>query len=377
MYRYSRGQTGQGSNPRPAWGNGARAASPEPGTLPGNNSAGTPLGSNSEPPKDRMGTTTQEEIIQQLENELMELRSACAWKDQRIAELSRTDTQAARLKRDVRQLATELHHTRKQLSGSEGELQQLQAQLARGETDFAPRDGPIAAMMRDAADSPCGPANAGVMLSGFSTAKDSSGGGGACSDRGSNSGGVQLRERIAELQEENRQLREAVIKMTPSREQQGAEGMQQHARPPSGASTQRFPDPHQLQHSAPAVAAGASAHRVSDPGMAPRAQYLTAPAGGQPGITAAANTQVAGTVVSTQHEEPPRQIVYSTVRTENTATIGPMTLQGVGTVDGVTSVAKILLQRIHCALHRRQMGAPQPPLGQPHAHGQPPMATTA
>lgn len=373
MYRYSRGQTGQGSNPRPAWGNGARAASPEPGTLPGNNSAGTPLGSSSEPPKDRMGTTPQEEVIQQLENELMELRSACAWKDQRIAELSRTDTQAARLKRDVRQLATELHHTRKQLSESVGELQQLQAQLARGETDFALRDGAIAAMMRDVVDSPCAPANAGVMLSGFGTAKDSSGGGGACSDRGSNSGGVQLRERVAELQEENRQLREAVIKMTPSRDQ-NAEGMQ-HARPPSGASTQRFPEPLQL-HPATAVAVGASAHRVSDPGMAPRAQYLTAPSGGQPGITAAANTQVAGTVVSTQHEEPLRQIVYSTVRTENTATIGPMTLQGVGTVDGVASVAKVLLQRIHCALHRRQMGAPQP-LGQPHAHGQPPMATTA
>merc|ERR1711920_867937 len=108
-------------------------------------------------------------------------------------------------------------------------------------------------------------------------------------------------------------------------------------------------------------------------------QCMSVPSNSQPGTATTSNTQVVGTVGSAQHEEPLRQIVYSTVHTENTATIGPTTLQGVGTVDGVASVAKILLQRIHssvCAAHRRQLGTALP-LGQPHAHGQPPKATTA
>merc|ERR1719221_65824 len=211
-------------------------------------------------------------------------------------------------------------------------------------------------MMRDVVDSPGAPgsigANGEVILSNFSVGKESSGGGGGCSDRGSNNGGVQLRERVAELQEENRQLRDQ-LKMNPNRDQ-NVDIMQQHARPASGASTQRFPEPLQL-HPATSVAVGASVHRVSDQGAPPRMQCMSVPSNSQPGTATTSNTQVVGTVVAAQHEEPLRQIVYSTVHTENTATIGPTPLQGVGTVDGVASVARILLQRIHssvCAAHR-------------------------
>merc|ERR1719387_2208299 len=126
MYRYPRGQPGAGpsSLPRPAWGtggaHGARTASPEPG--------GGELKEN---------RLSQEEIIVELERELQEIRNACALKDQRIAELERTDAPAARLKRDIRLLASELHATRKELSDSMRDLQDLQQQLNRGDTGGA------------------------------------------------------------------------------------------------------------------------------------------------------------------------------------------------------------------------------------------------
>merc|ERR1740121_2275750 len=84
-------------------------------------------------------------------------------------------------------------------------------------------------------------------------------------------------------------------------------------------------------------------------GAAALAQAAPHPAG--VGVPAAA--------APVQQEESVRQIVHSNHHAENTATIGPTTLQGVGTVDGVASVAKILLQRIHssvCAAHRRPQG---------------------
>lgn len=59
-------------------------------------------------------------------------------------------------------------------------------------------------------------------------------------------------------------------------------------------------------------------------------------------------------------EEP---AVYSTLNHDSAATLGPTMLQGVGTVDGVASVAKVLLQRVQssvCSAHRRQQGGMQP-----------------
>merc|ERR1711920_154419 len=98
-------------------------------------------------------------------------------------------------------------------------------------------------------------------------------------------------------------------------------------------------------------------------------QCMSVPSNSQPGTATTSNTQVVGTVGSAQHEEPLRQIVYSTVHTENTATIGPTTLQGVGTVDGVASVAKVLLQMIQSSVCAKRHAAPvsmaMPGPGQP------------
>lgn len=376
QYRYSRGQTGQGSLPRPAWGSGshgARATSPEPG-----GSAGTPLGNGGEPTKDRLGATPQDEVILQLENELHELRNACAWKDQRIAELSRTDVPAARLKRDIRLLASELHQTRKQWSESLSELQELQAQFGRSEAGGTGRDGNTVLLGRDVVDSPSAGANSDPIVSGSGVGR----GGSSSNDRGSER---TLRESIAQLQEENRQLKETVarLQVTPARDQ-NFESVQ-HTRQPSGASTQRSSEPPQPHAAAaslgglpgqPCLAAGG--YRAPDPSAAARAPYLGGQGPGQPGAGGSGPAPSAQTAVAPQ-EEQVFQIVYSTVHTENTATIGPTTLQGVGTVDGVAAVARVLLQRVHssvCAAHRRPMGAaaaiPAPP-GQPMQPGQLPM----
>lgn len=370
MYRYSRGQPGQGSLPRPAWGSGggshgARTASPEPGGLTGS-AAGTPLGGGgTEPAKERLAGSSQDEVILQLENELLELRNACSWKDQRIAELSRTDTPAARLKRDIRHLASELHHTRKELSESVRELQEFRSQQERGEP------GSATAAPRDTIDSP-------------SATTASSGGAGGSNGAGAGRTGTQLRGRIVELEEENRSLRESVVTLkaqglADSVQHQG----QGHARQPSGASTQRAAEPQApLPSSVNVAQSAASANTANAPGWSSgdaRQQYMSQQQAGAAlqapsPSTVAPSTPSAGAPMPAQQappvqvqaapaaqEEPLRQIVYSTANAEHAATIGPTMLQGVGTVDGVAMVAKVLLQRIHssvCAAHRRA----QPPM---------------
>lgn len=360
QYRYSRGQgTGQGSLlPRHAWGSGGgphgggRAASPEPGGLASAN----------EPPKERAasGTTPQDEVILQLETELAELRNACQWKDQRIAELSRTDTPAARLKRDIRLLSSELHMTRKQLSDSVGELQELQQLLARGDPNASRSEGASGIIAvgagRDVLNSP---AAAGAAGSGSS-------------DR-------QLRERISDVQEENRQLRDTVLQLKAQLASRpnglnsgGADGLDgaHHARQPSGASTQRASEPPQQagNNAHPNAAFGAAAgprYFAGQPGAMPLGAQAGS-VGTPPGAAAAA-----GPMTSSAGDEPLRQVVYSSAITENTTTLGPTHLQGVGTVDGVTAVAKVLLQRIHQVGNAHRLGGmppPQPP------HGAPPLA---
>lgn len=348
MYRYSRGQPGQGSLPRPAWGSGggshgARTASPEPGGLTGSN-AGTPLsGGATEEAKQRLAGSPQEEgpaqMILQLENELLELRNACSWKDQRIADLSRTDTPAARLKRDIRHLAAELHHTRKELSESVRELQEMRGQMERGEagSGAAPRD---------------------IVDAGGGTPSHGANSGGA--GRGAGAAGSQLRGRIVDLEEENRSLRETVVQLK-------AQGLadtlhQSHVRQPSGASTQRVSEPPLPSSVSPTASAGTT--------LGGRQSYTTQQVAALQAPTSAtlAASAPSTSAAGVAQEERLQQLVYSSHSPELAATLGPTHLQGVGTVDGVAMVAKVLLQRIQssvCSAHRRgipmagQMAVPQ------------------
>lgn len=167
MYRYARGQSGGARQVSLGRGySGARTASPEPGG-----------GFGSEPTKER-----QDEVILQLENELIELRKNLAWKDQCIASLSRTDTIAARLKRDTRQLVSELHLARKQLRENNAEVQDLNGRLNQldGNSASAPSTRP--------------------------------GDSGACNGAASREHETLLKDLNA-LSEENRQLRETVMQM--------------------------------------------------------------------------------------------------------------------------------------------------------------------
>jgi len=390
MYRYSRGQSGQSSLPRPAWGSsgshGARAASPEPGGLSTGGSAGgaPPGGGGSSGAAGDAPRERHEEVILQLENELIELRNACAWKDQRIAELSRTDTPAARLKRDIRHLASELRYTRKQLGESIGEVQ-AGAAATTAASVVVGRDSAIS----DAAL----PTNAGVgaTTSGAGAQQVASGSAGASRERNGSSGGcsstgadrgTQLRERISELTDENRQLRETVMQLKAQTSRQNGTTTPTEVTTPgvcyltasacdplagfdgthsasqqSGASTQRSSVP--PQPSPTAVAAVPQGRTLEPP---------PPPAGGYAGATTLRASYLAGGSGAQSgggQEEPLRQIVYSSAHLENAATIGPTMLQGVGAVDGVASIAKVLLQRIHssvCSAHRRPGG--------PGPHGQ-------
>jgi len=296
---------------------------------------GTPLGGSSDASKERVGTTQQDEVILTLEAELEQLRSVCASKDQRIAELSRTDTPAGRLKRDIRNLASELHNTRRQLKESMAEVQELQAQVSRSSFDGT---------SNDAVDSPSSKAMGDALPA--SSGSNALRGSGVDRNNGAGADRANLRERITELMEENRQLRETVLHM------KGSEGLH-HTRQPSGASTQRSSE----TPFGSAALGGKEAGALSNP--ASRQPYL----GGQSPTGSSAHVSAAPYA---QQEEAPRQVLYSSANTDNFATIGPTVLKGVGAVDGVASIAKVLLQRMHssvCAV--RQPGVPGQQLGPP------------
>lgn len=345
-------------------------------------------GGSNEPDKDRLETAaSQSEVIRQLENELMELRNACAWKDQRIAELSRTDVPVARLKRDVRLLAAELHHTRKELSESVRELQEYQGQLSHGDGDGNAPSRDVLEGLATGGGAPATP-----------TAGSSAGRG--SKDRGSGQDrSAQLSDRIAELAEENRQLKDqckalqvqqiaaqaqapASVDAAPVREQSFDSLL--HNRQPSGSTTQRVPaqdrdlgrDLSKESRVAPTREEQQPMGSMAPPGSAgpsPTNNQMRPPFRGKSHVPQPSSATSMAPVPA--HEEPLRQIVYSSARTENIATIGPTVLQGIGTLDGVASVAKVLLSRVQssicCAAHRRPaMGMAVGMQGQPGQQGQ-------
>eukprot|EP00403_Amphidinium_massartii_P008440 CAMPEP_0178426274 /NCGR_PEP_ID=MMETSP0689_2-20121128/29152_1 /TAXON_ID=160604 /ORGANISM="Amphidinium massartii, Strain CS-259" /LENGTH=325 /DNA_ID=CAMNT_0020047959 /DNA_START=73 /DNA_END=1050 /DNA_ORIENTATION=+ len=325
MYRYSRGQPGQSALPRGAGGHSNRAMSPEPGTAPALNSGGGAAsggGGGTDGGKEQSWpSSSQDVVILQLENEVNELRNACSWKDQRIAELSRTDVPVARLKRDVRLLAAELHHTRKELSDTVRELQELQAQVARGEA--ANNDASKHPLARDVLESSSG----APAAPGQGTRENWANG-----DRSANDS--RLQERVNELQDENRQLRERLAASQDSVQRDG------------GAPSSEAPQQGRQTSSSSSQRGSANFSNTSF-----RDSYASQQAPSTSGMQASIPS------LPEPEEEPLRPVVYSSANTKNAATIGPTVLQGIGTVDGVASVAKVLLSRIHssvCAAHRRQ-----------------------
>lgn len=333
MYRYSRGQPQQSSLPRPAWGSGsgshgARTASPEPGGLTTGSNVGTPLGGG---PAEGSRDRPAEEAILELQTELEQLRNVCALKDQRIAELQRTDIPTARLKRDIRQLTTELHQTRKDLSDSARENQDLRAQLERYEAGGA-------GGQRDLIDT-----------------QSSALGRGAGGDRGSELRG----RRIVELEEENRSLRESVRELSKA-------NVQYPMSNPSGASTQRvqeaqLPSSISAAGNAATTAGDSSAVLGGRPSSGGWSQYGQS----QPGMQVPGTATLAPAVPSTApalprgQEESMQQIVYSSHTPETHSTIGPTVLQGVGQVEGVHMVAKVLLQKMQSSVVNQQLRAMQ------------------
>merc|ERR1712186_243788 len=69
------------------------------------------------------------------------------------------------------------------------------------------------------------------------------------------------------------------------------------------------------------------------------------------GVTAAGATVAVATTPAVDEVRP---CVYSTFHTEHAATVGRQELTGIGTVEGVASVAKVLLQRVNGSVYDRQ-----------------------
>lgn len=321
-YRHSRGQAGQGSLPRPAWGSSShgsnRAASPEPvGTFVssggGCGSSSGPSGTGTSPPlgaasdsaasngRDRFGNP--DEVILQLEAELRELRNALALKDQRIAELSRHDAKEGRLKRDIRLLAGELRNTKRQLAERSRRWQEERTQLHDA-----------LAQLRAIAPGDVTPGNSasiGVLPSGTGAAAS-----------GNDGGHLLQRSRPAETPQSH----------TPT----GAGGLSD-VRGSRAAPTYL---------NGTATPGGTVEGRPRTPTAATQASPQVSV-----GVTAAGATVAVATTPAVDEVRP---CVYSTFHTEHAATVGRQELTGIGTVEGVASVAKVLLQRVNGSVYDRQ-----------------------
>lgn len=169
---------------------------------------------------------------------------------------------------------------------------------------------------------------------------------------------ISAQDRIVEVEDENRLLREEVAELKARAAVQVVQAapvdeMLDVPRfiQPSSASTQRSSDqtPSHMAQSIslpqPTTFTNGSVMSGSSLGMPQRttsnsqSQYPASHGWGLVPGTAAV------TGITALEEPPTRQCVYSSSCTENTSTLGPIMMQNIGTVDGVASVAKVLLQR--------------------------------
>lgn len=248
-----------------------------------------------EPSRERGVSDAQAEAFQNLQAEIAELNNILQCKDQRIAELGRANTSTQRLKRDIRQMASELNSTRKQLAKYQAANQELLDRISLYEVvDVS--------------------GNASNTIS-FASKRDR-----GDREAGSKQGGDQS-ELIAELQEQNRQLRDALV----DSQQKVVENVP-YLWQPSGASTQR------------------AAEQAGPGGTTPTT------AGAARGIVRATGTSVQAAANMHGHwlklqDEMVQPIVYTSLNHEHARTTGPTMLEGIGLVKGVREIAQVILSR--------------------------------
>eukprot|EP00927_Polykrikos_kofoidii_P026264 TRINITY_DN23416_c0_g1_i1.p1 TRINITY_DN23416_c0_g1~~TRINITY_DN23416_c0_g1_i1.p1 ORF type:complete len:370 (+),score=43.70 TRINITY_DN23416_c0_g1_i1:66-1112(+) len=342
MYRYSRGQSGsgQGSVPRPAWGSSGghgRATSPEPGGGTATQAASGPAAGAGVDKSLSVGAGTEtqsrhDEVMMQLENELLESRNACAWKDQRIAELSRTEAPSTRLKRDIRILVSELHVTRKKLSDTQQELQKARD----GFRDTGEGLEPSGAASAAGGEAPS-PTASGVREPGESL--------GVGRERVGSVDRSKEQFKISDLLEENRQLRERLVAY-------------QAAHRPSGLSTpgghlEGFESGQHHHHSR--VPSGVGGRNSDAPPLPPQGYSSS----GAPRPT------YSGTGQNTPiPEEIVRPTVYSSAPwSEQFQTLGAVVIPNIGTYKGVREMAAMLQKRIDSSVlcvEKRHVPEPAP-----------------
>lgn len=272
-----------------------------------------------------------------MEQELKQLRSECAYKDQQIADLKRAEVSTARIKKDMRQLVGSLHEARKELWRRRLEQQDSASasrDSAEGESPGRPRPG----QAEDAGQ-------AALVVSLQQELRDA---------RQLSDDRAAL---IARFEDENGRLKQSVdglqsqvqSQQLQQPHQQPQAQQPQQTRQPSGVSAQK-PTTADSPHTFTTVAGISAGTTVgtSAAAAAPRAvPYL--------GGLSTPGGQVV-TILPDQHEQL-QPFVYSNLQ-DHGATVGVISLQGIGTVDGVASAAKVLLQRIQSSVcnHQRRAG---------------------
>lgn len=280
----------------------------------------------SEPKDSRaMAPSAQEESIMQLEQELLEVRNAMALKDMMVSELMKDDASAPRLKREIRALAEELHHTRKELSQSMMDLQELQTQLNHENKDGSGA-GP-----RDVVESAT-PAVDAERMSGLQAENR------------------ELREKVSAVQAQlqQRSQNESALIAFPSTSPQNA-NHQWTAPREAGYDTGVFRPNPSLQRmgdyagTGPGVSVATGQNlggaETGMNGLAQHNRYASIGSGGS-------NSMQGTGVLQLPVDDSCQPIVYSSLHHGTDSTLGHTHLQGIGVVDGAAAVAKILLGRM-------------------------------
>jgi len=314
MYRSA--QRGQ-SFPKASWNaHGARASSPEPSP------SEVPL----EPKESRSLTPSGEvpsrESVLALQQELQELRNSCAIKDQKIGELQKSDASVSRLKREIREFAEVLHEKRKELSHAHAHHARLQAMAGD------PR-APLHQEPKDIVDT------AGQPIA--------------------DDGDARAQERIAQLQEENRQLRERLTSVHSQRErrnEQGNLGIPVSSPQHRAASRDGSFDSRNFSRPPDNMNNGGGYGNATNP------PALNSAMGGMryPNIPGAFGNMGASLATgnATRVDDGIQPEVYSSMEPNRASTLGQIPLQGVGMVNGASGVAKILLQRLGSSVYHQQ-----------------------
>mmetsp|Transcript_3522 Transcript_3522/g.7929 ORF Transcript_3522/g.7929 Transcript_3522/m.7929 type:complete len:456 (+) Transcript_3522:120-1487(+) len=397
--RHSRGQAGNGvSLPKSVWGTGtaaAAAAAVGPSNIrsvsPGPDNTMTNQysthGSTNAHIASLYRHLTHEEAIAKLESvhvELEDLRSRCAYKDQRIGELQKRDALASRLRRDLRSLASELHGNRSQLVERERKLMDLKQKFERAaaaanqpkriqDNQGAAVSAALATAQRELqqaqeknrqlaealaqAQAEKYKLQSQIQAGSHVTAPGTTIGAQhftSSTGPGKAMGLAQSRFINSNDNEQPQQMTQPTVIQPNNTMPYVADGLASRGGPPQYQQQQQqqqtytFSQPQQHLGAAPP---GYVQHQQQYPQIV----QGTISANGTPPTTTASVAAPQGHLGQRLHKtEEIRPVVYSTSKKQHEHHVGRVHLQGYGVVDGATQIAKVLMTNLPLSVYSRE-----------------------